>query len=143
MKYPTSTRGQFPRALERQAARQVARHPVVAEGREHADAGLVGRGAVALEHLADERRLASRVDVVGARRGGRGGRGRTPAREWADRGHEHVPGLDDGPHAGRIRDVGRRRLQPAAELLHERVQLVLAASREHGLQPALDHRLRR
>ena len=72
-------RGQLAGTLEGQAPGQVARHPVVAERGEHPDAGLLGRGPVALEHLADEGRLSGRVDVVGARRGGRRGRRARPS----------------------------------------------------------------
>ena len=57
-------RRELARAVEREPAGQVAGHPVVAHRGEHPDAGLLGGGPVALEHLADERRLARRVDVV-------------------------------------------------------------------------------
>ena len=127
---------------QRERARQVARHPVVPERRDHAAARGLGARAVLLEHPPDERRLAGRVEVVRAREHRGLGRGFAVAGERADGREEHIASLHERLHGVRARHVGHRDLEPPEFVAH-RPQPLDVARREHRAQAALHHRLRR
>src|SRR5437764_589778 len=97
--------GLAPGVAEGQCAGQVARHPVVAEGGDHPTARGLGPWSVLLEDAADERRLAGRVEVVGAGGDGGLGGGVAPAGERTDGRDEHIALLDERANRVRPRHV--------------------------------------
>ena len=97
--------------LECQPCGQVARDVVVAEGRQEPGAGVGGLGSVGLEDVADERRLAGRVEVGRLRRDG-GLHGRfAELQEGPTVLTSTSPGPSRARDRRRVGDVGRRDLE--------------------------------
>ena len=104
-------RRRLARVAQGERAREVAGHPVVAEGRHQPTAGGLRARPEALEDLADEAALAGRVEVVRARRDRRLHGGLAPARERPDGRDQHVAALHERAHRVGPLDVGERPLE--------------------------------
>ena len=129
-------RGGAARLAQRERAGDVAGHVVEAHRRQQPHAGPLRARAVALEDVAQERRLAGRVDVVGPR-GERGlDGGLAEAHEGPDRADEHVALADERADRGRVPDVGHARLE-AAEVGRERLQALARPRGEDRARAAL------
>jgi len=120
------------RLAQRKRPGQVARHVVVPEGGHEPRAGGRGTRAVLVEHLANELRLARRVDI------GRAGADRRldgrapPACKRPDGGDQHVAGLEQRTHGVGPGHIGHRRIEPAVKLGRQSLQPLRAASGQHG-----------
>jgi hypothetical protein len=139
-----------PAVAQGEGPREVARHVVVAEGREQAGTGLTSTIAVLLEHGADERRLPGGVDVGAPLVDGGVQRHPPQPGEGPDRRHQHVARVvDERPDTGGIGDVG---LPPRGcgidggvrrELGHQLDEGVRRTPSQDGSEPRARHRLGR
>jgi hypothetical protein len=134
--------GAVPGLLQGEGAGQRPRHPVVAHGGQERRARPLGGRPELLEHPADERGLAGRVDVRGA------GGDRGPDGGVAVLGERPHGGDDDVALADRGEDgilaqgVGLDPVQAAAEALGELPQPGLVAAGEHRRGALRDEALR-